>query len=110
MAYTNLRRLMSVVPVCALVFSTGAAHAQQPAGAVTLFNNVRVFDGKGTALSGPTNVMVRGSLIERISADADCGRPQRHHDDHRRRRTHADARADRRALARDAVGLSSCSS
>ncbi len=32
-----------------------------------LFNNVRVFDGKGTALSAPTNVLVRGNKIERIS-------------------------------------------
>ncbi len=64
MVYTNLRRLMSVVPVCALVFSTGAAQAQQSGGATTLFNNVRVFDGKGTALSEPTNVLVKGNLIE----------------------------------------------
>ena len=44
------------------------AHAQAGDAAVTLFNNVRVFDGKGTALSGPTNVLVRGNLIERMSA------------------------------------------
>jgi imidazolonepropionase-like amidohydrolase len=36
-------------------------------GAVTLFQNVRVFDGKSSALSGPTNVLVRGNQIERIS-------------------------------------------
>ncbi len=29
--------------------------------------NVRVFDGKGARLSGPTNVLVRGNKIERIS-------------------------------------------
>ena len=34
---------------------------------MTLFNNVRVFDGKSTSLSEPTNVLVRGNLIERIS-------------------------------------------
>ncbi len=39
----------------------------RPTVAVTLFNNVRVFDGKGAALSEPTNVLVRGKLIERIS-------------------------------------------
>ena len=50
-----LRRLISATPVCALIFSTNAAQAQQPSGAVTLFNNVRVFDGKGTSLSEPTN-------------------------------------------------------
>ena len=66
MVSTYLRRLLSA-PICALVFSTGAAQAQQASGAVTLFNNVRVFDGRGTSLSEPTNVLVRGNLIETIS-------------------------------------------
>lgn len=35
--------------------------------AVTLFQNVRVFDGKSSTLSGPSNVLVRGNRIERIS-------------------------------------------
>ncbi len=38
-----------------------------PAG-TTLFQNVRVFDGKGAALTAPINVLVRGEKIERISA------------------------------------------
>ena len=42
--------------------------AQTPAPSVTLFQNVRVFDGKSAALSEPTNVLVRGNKIERISA------------------------------------------
>ena len=62
-----LRRLVSALPVCALIFSTSSAQAQQSDGATTLFNNVRVFDGRGTSLSEPTNVLVRGNLIERIS-------------------------------------------
>jgi imidazolonepropionase-like amidohydrolase len=61
------RRLVAATPVCALIFSTSAAQAQQTSGAITLFNNVRVFDGKGTSLSEPTNVLVRGNLIETIS-------------------------------------------
>jgi imidazolonepropionase-like amidohydrolase len=36
--------------------------------AVTLFQNVRVFDGRSPALSAPSNVLVRGNTIERISA------------------------------------------
>jgi imidazolonepropionase-like amidohydrolase len=36
-------------------------------GAVTLFQNVRIFDGKSSALAGPRNVLVRGNQIERIS-------------------------------------------
>jgi imidazolonepropionase-like amidohydrolase len=35
---------------------------------VTLFQNVRIFDGKSTALSEPRHVLIRGSKIERISA------------------------------------------
>jgi imidazolonepropionase-like amidohydrolase len=38
-----------------------------PSGAVTLFENVRIFDGKGAALSAPSHVLIRGNLIERIS-------------------------------------------
>ena len=38
-------------------------------GAVTLFQNVRIFDGKSRTLSGPRNVLVRGNQIERISTD-----------------------------------------
>lgn len=34
-----------------------------------LFENVRVFDGKGDALSAPSNVLVKGNVIERISTD-----------------------------------------
>jgi imidazolonepropionase-like amidohydrolase len=34
----------------------------------TLFQNVRIFDGKTAVLSGPSNVLVRGNTIERISA------------------------------------------
>ncbi|MFZ1951764.1 MAG: amidohydrolase family protein [Pseudolabrys sp.] len=33
----------------------------------TLFQNVRIFDGKSAALSAPSNVLVRGNTIERIS-------------------------------------------
>ena len=40
-----------------------------PAGAVTLFQNVRIFDGKSGTLSGPSNVLVRGNKIERIATD-----------------------------------------
>jgi imidazolonepropionase-like amidohydrolase len=36
-------------------------------GAATLFQNVRIFDGKSAALSAPSNVLVRGNTIERIS-------------------------------------------
>jgi imidazolonepropionase-like amidohydrolase len=47
-----------------------AAHAQSnppPTTAAILFQNVRIFDGKSSALSAPSNVLVRGNIIERIS-------------------------------------------
>ena len=47
----------------------GARPSTPTGGAVTLFQNVRIFDGKGTTLSGPRNVLVRGNKIERISTD-----------------------------------------
>jgi imidazolonepropionase-like amidohydrolase len=45
------------------------AHAQvaSQAGGTTLFNNVRIFDGKGSSLSPPSNVLVKANIIERIS-------------------------------------------
>jgi imidazolonepropionase-like amidohydrolase len=44
---------------------TQATTALSPA--VVVFQNVRVFDGKGSTLSAPSNVLVRGNKIERIS-------------------------------------------
>jgi len=38
-------------------------------GTGTLFQNVRIFDGKSPVLSAPSNVLVRGNTIERISAN-----------------------------------------
>src|SRR5215510_2844819 len=67
MVCIHLRRLISAIPVCALIFSISASQAQQINDKVTLFSNVRVFDGKRTSLSEPTNVLVRGNLIEIIS-------------------------------------------
>ena len=67
MIFLSFRGLASAMLTCALILSASTASAQQGATAVTLFNNVRVFDGKSTSLSEPTNVLVRGNLIERIS-------------------------------------------
>lgn len=56
------------------VFLTTIIHSglAQPAPAaddtVTLFQNVRIFDGRGTALSASSNVLIRGNKIETISA------------------------------------------
>src|SRR6516162_7185192 len=59
------------LPIALLVLSV-AVCAQQPSSpettpSVTLFQNVRVFDGKNPTLTGPTNVLVRANTIEKIS-------------------------------------------
>lgn len=43
-------------------------HAQDRS-VVTLIENVRIFDGTHPALSPPSNVLIRGNVIERISTD-----------------------------------------
>ena len=55
------RRAALFLTVFASAAATGVAHAQDVR--TTLFNNVRVFDGKASSLSKPTNVLVRGNLI-----------------------------------------------
>src|SRR4051794_23175748 len=52
---------------CVLAFPASMAHGQPVDAAVTLFNNVRIFNGKSGSLSEPTNVLVRGKLIDKIS-------------------------------------------
>ena len=46
-----------------------SANAQDTSRAVALINNVRIFDGRSSALSAPSNVLIRGNIIERISAE-----------------------------------------
>ncbi len=43
-------------------------HTTLAGDATTLFQNVRIFDGKNGALSAPSDVLIRGNTIERISA------------------------------------------
>jgi imidazolonepropionase-like amidohydrolase len=44
-----------------------ASYPAPVSGRTTLFRNVRIFDGKNSALSGPADVLVRGQTIDRIS-------------------------------------------
>src|SRR5215469_7320391 len=53
-----------VVVTC---FTSVRLIAQDVQPTVVLFPHVRVFDGKSGVLSGPSNVLVRGNKIERIS-------------------------------------------
>src|SRR5262245_36165664 len=72
----NLRFLSAAFGLILLHAAFAAAQTTQPADgsllrdvpvSVTLFQNVRVFDGKREQLSGPTNVLVRGNVIEKMS-------------------------------------------
>src|SRR5262245_13291207 len=47
---------------------TAGAATAAPKVAVTLFKNVRIFDGKAEKLSDSSNVLVRGNIIERVSS------------------------------------------
>ena len=64
------RRLVLMPLLVAGIGLSPAVRAQdspQASGAVTLFENVRIFDGKSATLSAPSNVLVRGNKIEAIS-------------------------------------------
>ena len=65
-----------VVGPCRVSFAQGDADLEAPglesfaapvSGGTTLFQNVRIFDGRSSALSAPSNVLVKGGTIERIS-------------------------------------------
>ena len=62
--------LLLLAAIAALVIALVPGRAQQaapPEPPATLFQNVRVFDGKSSNLSPPSSVLVRGNKIERIS-------------------------------------------
>ena len=67
---------MPIAVAALLIGLCQAGQAQDPqraspsvaaGGAVTLFQNVRIFDGKSGSVSPPSHVLVRGNTIERIS-------------------------------------------
>src|SRR5277367_7101793 len=51
----------------ALELGPEEAAPPSPTGGVTLFQNVRIFDGTSVALSTPSSVLVRGNIIKQIS-------------------------------------------
>jgi len=62
--------LLAVLSQVGLAQEPQSTSLSTPSGtAVTLFQNVRVFDGKSTTLSRPSNVLVRGNQIELISSE-----------------------------------------
>jgi imidazolonepropionase-like amidohydrolase len=67
MAHISRRTFVGALPfIGAGLSSLVRAEVAAPSTA-TLFQNVRIFDGKGGALSATSNLFVRGNVIERIS-------------------------------------------
>ena len=60
--------MKTTATLTAAFFAVFPLSAQDVAKPATVFSNVRVFDGKGGVISAPTNVLVRGNKIEKISA------------------------------------------
>ena len=70
MNYLSRRTFVATMALVGMGLSStvraqGTLSAQQTA---TLFQNVRIFDGTRGALTVPSNVLVKGNVIERISA------------------------------------------
>src|SRR5262245_53768430 len=60
--------ILTLSALLVALFPTCEAQRRPPAQSeTTLFQNVRIFDGKSSTLSGSSNVLVRGNTIERIS-------------------------------------------
>jgi hypothetical protein len=74
---TNLALTILFVGLCHMVqaqdYDLTAPGSETPApppnGCITLLQNVRIFDGRSTALSAPSSVLVRGNIIERVAAN-----------------------------------------
>ena len=52
------------------VLAASPTAAQTQPLTTTVIQNVRIFDGKSSQLSAPSNVLIRGNMIERISSTA----------------------------------------
>lgn len=63
----NLTRRTLPALLLSLASAALASLAQATEATVVLFENVRVFDGRADRLSPPSNVLVRGNVIERVS-------------------------------------------
>ena len=71
------RIFVAALPLVAVGLASAArAQGSPPANAsATLFQNVRIFDGKSGSLSAPSNVLVKGNVIERISTTPIASEP-----------------------------------
>ena len=73
------RRIFAAALPLMAVGLASAAHSQgKPSEnyiGATLFENVRIFDGNGASLSAPSNVLIKGNIIERISTEPIAAEP-----------------------------------
>ena len=60
-------RAVLILGLCVLPAAVPAQQKPGERATATLFQNVRIFDGTGDALSAPSHVLVRGNTIARIS-------------------------------------------
>ena len=67
MTCISRRTLLGALPLVGSGLSTLVRAEGAAPSATTLFQNVRVFDGKSGALTAPANVLVKRNIIERIS-------------------------------------------
>jgi imidazolonepropionase-like amidohydrolase len=65
----SLRIFVAALPLLDVALASAVrAQGDPPAsGGTTLFQNVRIFDGKSSSLSAPSSVLIKGNIIERIS-------------------------------------------
>ena len=69
MTSMSRRIFVAALPLIAVGLASAARAQGNPAAnaSTTLFQNVRIFDGKSGSLSAPSSVLVKGNIIERIS-------------------------------------------
>jgi imidazolonepropionase-like amidohydrolase len=67
MACISRRTFVGALPFVGTGLSTLVRAEVATPSAATLFQNARIFDGKSGALTGPSNVLVKRNIIERIS-------------------------------------------
>jgi imidazolonepropionase-like amidohydrolase len=62
-------RIFTILAAVLGLVATAFAQPRLAEPSLTLFENVRIFDGKSDSLSANTNVLIRGNTIEKISKD-----------------------------------------
>ena len=67
MAWMSRRTFVGALPFVGTGLSTLARAEVAAPSTATLFQNVRIFDGKSGTLTAPSNVLVKRNVIERIS-------------------------------------------